>query len=373
METQRFSLKDQLFNETKVRYLAGLLAESNPLFLPKEFQSEVMSRLLQLELKDRIRWIAEVLSRHLDANPARAIAQIVAALPLPLTPYKTDDDFGDFIFAPFGEYVAQYGAQKEFVHIALPALREITMRFSMEDAMRMFLARFPQETLDAYLVWAHDPHYHVRRLVSESTRPFLPWSTRVLIPWEVRRELLTTLHADSARFVTRSVANHLNDEAKINPDGVLALLAQWQDAGVQKTTELAWMQKHALRTLIKRGHAGAFAQQGFADDAAKVTEFTVASATTRGSKMAMSITIEALVDSKLVVDYVLGFVKANGGLKEKVFKWKTFGAKAGESYQLHKSHHFKSDATTFTLYPGVHTVTVQINGVRLNTDEVTLQ
>jgi hypothetical protein len=43
--------------------------------------------------------------------------------------------------------------------------------------------------------------------------------------------LLDALHADPTRFVTRSVANHLNDIAKIAPERVLAPLADWKARG----------------------------------------------------------------------------------------------------------------------------------------------
>jgi 3-methyladenine DNA glycosylase AlkC len=50
------------------------------------------------------------------------------------------------------------------------------MRFSVEDAVRTFINKFPEETLRTLLAWADDEHYHVRRLCSEGTRPRLPWS-----------------------------------------------------------------------------------------------------------------------------------------------------------------------------------------------------
>jgi 3-methyladenine DNA glycosylase AlkC len=88
--------------------------------------------------------------------------------------------------------------------------------------------------------------------------------------------LLDALHADPTRYVTRSVANHLNDIAKIAPERVLATLADWKARGVQDARELAWMRKHALRTLVKQGHPGAMAALGYDPDApVHVVGFTV--------------------------------------------------------------------------------------------------
>jgi 3-methyladenine DNA glycosylase AlkC len=360
---EKFSLKDHLFNQTKVAYLAGLLQAAQSDFDSRGFEREVMSRLLQLELKDRIRWIAAVLERRLAGNVKLAIKHIVGALPPPLDHTKTDNDFGDFIFAPFGEYIVQHGAQRELLKVSLPALRELTMRFSMEDAMRTFLNEFQDETLLVYEQWVNDKNYHVRRLVSESSRPFLPWSKRVAIPWEVRARLLTTLHTDTTRYVTRSVANHLNDEAKVNPNGVIALLSAWKKAGKQDAKELAWMTRHALRTLVKQGNREALALLGFTSGGVTIAAFTVSPMQLRrGEVITLTLELTAEETQSVMIDYTIGFLKANGIQKEKVFKWKQVNTRKGETMTLHKRHHLKADATTFTLRPGEHTVAVQING-----------
>lgn len=360
---EKFSLKDHLFNETKVSYLANLLSSARTDFDSQEFKREVMSRLLTLELKDRIRWIAEVLERHLSSDVRKAIVHIVDALPPPLDHTKADDDFGDFIFAPFGEYIVRNGAKRELLKVSLSALRELTMRFSMEDAMRTFLAEFLDETLAVYEDWVSDKNYHVRRLVSESTRPFLPWSRRVAIPWEVRAKFLTLLHTDKTRYVTRSVANHLNDEAKIHPDGVIRLLQGWKNEGVQKPAELEWMTRHSLRTLVKQGNEDALAILGFTRGGVSISSFEVSPVQCkRGEVLTLTLLLEAVETGSVMVDYRIGFRKANGSIKDKVFKWKQLTLEAGEKIAFEKRHHLKADATTFTLYPGEQTVTIQING-----------
>jgi hypothetical protein len=211
---KKFSLKDHLFNRKKVEYLAGLFVVSDKKFKEKEFVEEVMTKLLKLELKERIVWIAQVLERYLPQDFSAASKVIVKALPAELDSSNTDDDFGDFIFAPLGEYVVRNGLSKKHLKDSFFVLHELTRRFSMEDAMRAFLNEFPKETLKVYAQWAKDKNYHVRRLVSESTRPFLPWSRRVGLKSVDTLPLLHLLHTDKTRFVTRSVANHLNDIAK---------------------------------------------------------------------------------------------------------------------------------------------------------------
>ncbi|MFM2423911.1 MAG: hypothetical protein RLZZ70_300 [Candidatus Parcubacteria bacterium] len=372
--TERFSLKDHLFNKERVAYLASLLAAADKNFDAKEFEREVMHTLLTLELKARIRWIADVLSRHLPTDYKKAVAVIVRALPPPLDPTKTDDDFGEFILAPFGEYVAKHGCTKERLALSLETLRELTQRFSMEDAIRYYLRAFPKETLRVMKQWVRDENYHVRRLVSEGTRPLLPWSGRVPLSSADTLPLLNILHADATRYVTRSIANHLNDIAKKEPAVVIDTLRQWQKLGKQNTHELAWMTKHALRTLIKQGHSDTLTLLGYNSATYTVDSFTIASSEIQaGDVLSFATTITATDDTNLLIDYVIHFVKKNGTTAPKVFKWKIVSLKRGESLELIKNHRLKADATTFTLYPGTHTVAVQINGVVVCKTDFTLR
>ncbi len=201
-----------------------------------------------LELKQRIVWIAESLEKHLPTHFPDAAKHILRCLPPPLDPNKTDDDFGDFIFAPLGEFVVRNGASLEYLDLSLATLKEITKRFSMEDAVRAFIREFPDETMQTLTGWVHDSNYHVRRLVSESTRPLLPWSGRIDLPPERTIALLNQLHADRTRYVTRSVANHLNDIAKNHPELVVQSLSDWHRQEKQHREELMWMTRHSLRT-----------------------------------------------------------------------------------------------------------------------------
>jgi 3-methyladenine DNA glycosylase AlkC len=212
---ERFSLKDHLFNADKVSYLGGLLEHGIPGFDRRRFETDVMAGLPELELKDRIDHIAQVLSGHLSQDFTTAADEIRASLPPPLDPTLTDNDFGDFILAPLGKYVENHGL--EHYETAMPLIRELTMRFSMEGPVRPFINERPEETMALFARWAEDENYHVRRLVSESTRPRLPWSPRIDLDVRAPLPLLDKLHSDPTRYVTRSVSNHLNDVSKIDP------------------------------------------------------------------------------------------------------------------------------------------------------------
>ena len=359
-----FSLKDHLFNREKVAYLAKLFASQNAEFSERAFVADVMKRLPSLELKQRIVLIAECLERHLPDDFPAAAAQITKSLPPPLDETKTDDDFGDFIIAPLGEYVVRNGLTREHLNLSLVTLKEITKRFSMEDAVRAFIRNFPSETVHVLSRWASDPNYHVRRLVSESTRPRLPWSGRIDLPFETTLSLLNTLHADPTRYVTRSVANHLNDIAKTHPDLVVKTLQAWREQARQQQSELQWMARHAVRTLIKRGHAESLSLLGF-NPKPKISVGQISIARKKlspGESLEFSFNVKALRDETLVIDYVIDFVKAGGKRASKVFKAAKLSLKKGETGAIRKKHKLHAQATTFKLYPGEHQLTIQVNG-----------
>ncbi len=258
-----FSLKDQLFNRNRIQYLARLFQDVDARFETNGFVRDCMRSLKQLELKERIVHIAMQLEQYLPDDFGLAAKRIISALPPRLDPTKSDNDFGDFIIAPLGEFVVRNGQVKKHLKLSLRTLKELTMRFSMEDSIRAFLNSFPKETMAELIKWSRDKNYHVRRLASEGTRPLLPWSKRLNVDIETPMPILDELFADPTRYVTRSVANHLNDIAKTRPALVVESLKKWKESGRQEPTEMRWMSKHALRTLVKQGHKQTLKFLGF--------------------------------------------------------------------------------------------------------------
>lgn len=359
-----FSLKDQLFNRERVEYLAGQFHSADSEFDRDGFVRDTMRSLTSLELKQRVVLIAEMLEKHLATDYRAAVKHLVASLPPPLDPTKTDDDFGDFIFAPLGEFVVRNGLAKRHLSLSLKTLKAITQRFSMEDAIRAFINEHPEPTLATLTKWSTDKNYHVRRLVSEGTRPILPWSKRLTIDVATPLPLLDTLHADRARYVTRSVANHLNDISKSQPELVLQRLERWAGQGGQDPRELRWMSRHALRTLVKQGHVDALRFLGFhASPKIEIDRFELQSTkVASGQAIDFAFSVKADRDESLLVDFVIDFVKANGKLAPKVHKLKQVQLRKGEATTIRKRHVLRANATTYRLYPGTHHLTLQING-----------
>ena len=359
-----FSLKDQLFNEVKVKRLAGEIRKVYPAFASKEFGKKVVSAFPEQELMERIFGIREALFEYLPKDYPEAVKIIIAALPPPLDPAKFDDDFGEFIYAPYSYYIAKYGCSKKHLKVSLKALEEITKRFSVEGALRDFLNEFPNETLAAVVIWSKAKNYHVRRLASEGTRPNLPWAKKITYNTKAMLPVLDTLHADSTRYVTRSVANHLNDVSKLDADLVIQTLKRWQKEKKQTEAELLFITRHALRTLIKDGHSEAQALLGFSSPKVAVKTMLAKKQLKVGETQSFTVTItnQSQESQSILVHYLIHFKKANGTNAPKVFLLgkKTLGPK--ETIALTKSHALRP-MTTRVLHSGEHHLEIKINGI----------
>ncbi|SLN34259.1 hypothetical protein PEL8287_01685 [Roseovarius litorisediminis] len=360
---QGFLLKDHLFNADSIGDLAAEFAAGLPGFDSACFYRDVMAGLAQRELMARLEWIADCLEPHLSAGFPEMADQLQAAMVPELDPDLQDDDFGRFIHAAPGILAVRHGLEHHRER-ALDLLYEATKRFSMEFYIRPFLNRWPEETLARLALWAEDENYHVRRLVSEGTRPRLPWAGKITIDPLAPMPLLDRLHADGTRYVTRSVSNHLNDIAKFAPDLVTGRLDLWREAGAQVPGELDWMTRHALRTLVKQGHEGALKLLGFRSDVpVRLTQLALESdQVAPGGALEMTVMLEAEEDCPVIVDYQIWFRRKDGNLAPKVFKLKQGQVAADKPLQLKKRHVLKANATTFSLYPGAHRVAVQVNG-----------
>jgi 3-methyladenine DNA glycosylase AlkC len=359
---EKVLMKDSLFNAQTVAQLAAEYAAAVEGFDTERFVREALGGFPERELMARMEWMADCLEGQLAHDFPTMADQLEAAMPVRLNPAAMDDDFGHFIHALPGILAVRHGLEDHRTR-AMTLLYEGTQRFTMEFYIRAFLIRWPQETLAQLADWARDENYHVRRLVSEGTRPRLPWAVGVGLAPEQTMPLLDMLHADPARFVTRSVANHLNDLSKGAADAVLARLEQWAAEGRQSAKELDWMRRHALRTLVKQGHAGALAALGYRRDAPVTGQIRIVDARVAiGGALEFEVVLEAAQDVPVLIDYRIGFARPNGKQGEKVFKLKTAKVIADKLLHIAKLHKFKAGASTFSLHAGAHSLTVQVNG-----------
>lgn len=362
--TEKVLLKDQLINKQKIVQIAGEIQRAYRPFKKEDFVRDVVAKFPELELKARISWITECLKKYLLRDYRRAVGMLVESLPEPNDPHLSDDDFGDFIYAAYAEYVAKYGCNEKNVYFSLNALYELTMRFSAEDAIRYFINAFPKQTLVKLSRWSKDSHYHVRRLCSEGTRPKLPWSQKITIPITAPLPILDILFSDRSRFVTRSVANHINDISKIDPNLAIDTLVKWKESGKQTPKEMDYIVRHALRTLIKHGNPKAMKLLGVSHEPnVTVSKIKVPAQLKMNSVLEFSFMIRAHEDVDIIADYIIYFQNRSGKLNgKKVFKLKQCSLTKNVTVTLTKRHMLREHMTTRKLFRGRHEIEIQING-----------
>ncbi len=350
-------------NPEVVKLLSSELRAVHSEFNQKTF-NRLSNQLAALELKARVRLIAQGLVTHLPSNYLDALQIILKVL--------ERDKLSGFALWPFSEYIGTQGL--EHFDESLEAMHRLTQKFTAEFSVRPFFLKDPERVLKTFRAFAQSSDHHVRRWVSEGSRPLLPWGEK--IPLFVRDPqhtlpLLELLKYDNELYVRKSVANHLNDISKHHPSVVIATLSQWKKtAPAEHKPKIAWITRHALRTLIKKGNPAALKLIGVSQTTQiSVKGFTLSKKSYRlGESMELSLRLLSTTKKpqKIVVDYVIHYMKANGSLSKKVYKWKTFEIKAGESQTLIKKHSLKK-ITTMKFYAGEHQVSVQINGVVMKT------
>ena len=165
------------------------------------------------------------------------------------------------------------------------------------------------------------------------------------------------------RYVTRSVANHLNDISKIDPALVVETLARWGESGQQAATEMAFITKHGLRSQIKQGNPQALTLLGFgAKPDITITHFSTSTPVVPvGTAFEFTLELRANKAQNLLVDYLMTFASDGKKQPQKVFKLKQLELEAGEVVQLKKRHPMRL-MTTRRLILGEHRIVLQVNG-----------
>ena len=249
---------------------------------------------------------------------------------------------------------------------ALALLAALTPRLTAEFAIRGLLDHNLDRALATIEGWTSSDNADVRRLASEGTRAFLPWSTRVRGLIDQPRAtlpIITALYRDPSEYVRRSVANHLNDLSRQNPAIVIETATAWLADPDDHTLRVV---SHGLRTLVKKGDPEALALLGFIPaesldiDGPILDSVTVPFGGT--ARFRISITNTGPVPARLAIDYLVHHSKANGLQTSKTFKLATVTLAAGERFDRIREHSFRA-ITTRRYYPGAHAIELQVNGV----------
>ena len=229
--------------------IADMISAVFPGFGEDAFVGACLDGYDELELVPRGRKISKTLRDYLPANYPAAIDILIASIGPRL---ETTEGHGmaPFLYLPHVCFVAEFGL--EHFEESMRAQYELTQRFSAEFSIRPFLERHTESTLARLEDWTNDSSPHVRRLVSEGTRPRLPWAPRLRDFQKDPRPVLALLELlkdDPDLYVRRSVANNLNDIGKDHPALLVETARRWL---VEASDERRWLVHHALRSAVKR-------------------------------------------------------------------------------------------------------------------------
>jgi len=353
--------------------IADMITAVWPGFDHQKFLDFVLPSYESLELMPRGWHMADGLHHALPDNYEKAIDILLASLP-PARAAQADgsatadregNTLAPFLFMPHTFFVARYGL--EHFEASMRAQYELTQRFTAEFSIRPFLLHHTEATLKRLQSWTTDPSEHVRRLVSEGTRPRLPWAPRLPAfqkdPAPVL-QLLEQLKDDPSLYVRRSVANNLNDIGKDNAVAMLATAKRWlQDETASPGR--AWIVKHALRVAIKNADPQALALMGYGSRAAvEILDAKISPQKVREGghvRLGCRIRSTAKHSQSLLIDFVVHYVKANGATRPKVFKLTQVDLGLGETLEVSKKLSL-APMTTRRHYSGIHKVELLING-----------
>jgi 3-methyladenine DNA glycosylase AlkC len=355
-----------LLNPARVRAAAERMRAVWPAFDASRFVRQANRGLEALEFKARAMQIADALVATLPEHFGEACDVIEASLAPPVEPGAAapegEPGLNGWIVWPLGEFVARRGLAEP--RRALAALHALTQRLTAEFAIRPFIVEHPALVFATLQRWTRDPSAHVRRLVSEGSRPRLPWGLRLkalVADPSPTLPLLAALQDDPSDYVRRSVANHLNDIAKDHPEVVVAWLHEHlPGAPVERRALL----RHASRTLIKQGHAEALGLWGTATPFEGSARLRLSPRRLRvGASLQLRLTLRSRSTQAqaLLIDYAVHHVKANGSTSAKIFKGWSLTLAPGETRTLEKNHSMRA-VTTRRYHAGRHAIEVRING-----------
>jgi len=381
------AFKDK-FNSTAIACLSRHIKAHYSDFESRHFERAATHNIASLELKERSNQIVAALLKYMPDDFSKATNILHQSLAEELPDEKLNFDSGEsgdsrdsgvsgWMLMPVADYITCRILQHPLQHhqLGMELLKACTKRFSAEFAVRPLLRDMPEQTMAYMYEWLSDPNLHVRRLVSEGTRPMLPWGVRLhafVDNPQLILPLLKQLRDDDSEYVRRSVANSLNDIAKHHPNLVADIAEKWWQEGNKNRIKLL---KHACRTLIKNGHPKVLLLLGYAPAKLSKVSLTLKhDEVPHGTHQEIELRLKNALNTpqKLLIDYVVYHQKANGSLLPKVFKWKSVDLAAKNASPdvssndtgelvVTKSHSFKA-VTTRKYYSGEHKIEILING-----------
>ncbi|MCT2535220.1 DNA alkylation repair protein [Aquibacillus koreensis] len=363
------ALKD-IYNENFLHGFAKKVHIAYPPFHSSTFVKDVMDHTWShLELKQRIRQITLTLGRHLPTDYAQALDVL----------YQIDEECQGFPYLFFPDFVEVFGQTEDNWDLSMDALKRFTSKSSSEFAIRPFLIREPERTIEVMKSWAKNPNEHVRRLASEGCRPRLPWGQALPMFKKdptLPLSILEMLKEDPATYVQKSVANHLNDIAKDNPSTVIETAYRWK--GISSQTD--WIIRHGCRTLIRKADPDVLALFGYTKIKQAKDLFSHISFSINPSDLEIGETTEIHYELDvhegdpvtIRLEYAIDFIKSRGQTSRKIFLLSNREVSGGNKISNRRKHSWK-DLSTRKHYKGPHRIVLLANGVEVAEDVVELK
>lgn len=236
----------ELFGANLAEILANKIVPVFPEFDSKKFIAAVDKQTAGHTYTRRIEIIAEELRAFLPEDYKKALGILMQILG-PENPAETGMFTNFYWLMPVGKFVQLYGL--DYYEESMAAIGEITKRNTGEYAVRPYIRKYPKAALKQMEAWARSDNFHLRRLASEGLRPKLPWAPKLdefVHDTTPVFAILELLKEDPVKFVQKSVANHLTDYLKVNPEPTRELLARWRTSNNPSTQ---WIIKHATRKI----------------------------------------------------------------------------------------------------------------------------
>ena len=339
-----------VYTKSYINKLASKIKEHYKKFDKKSFTKSIFDDSWEdLELKQRMRHIAINLHNHLPFSYEK---QLEILKPV-------SKDFSSFKAMFFQDFVEVFGLDD--YENSIKALETFTVDSSSEFAIRQFILKYENPTMNQMKDWTKSENEDLRRLSSEGCRPRLPWAislprfkqnpTKVL-------EIIENLKNDKSLYVRKSVANNLNDISKDNPYIVIEFVRK--NLGFSK--ELDWLCKHASRTLLKKGNKQILNLFGFLDSThIEIKDLVVDEKVSKGDFLNFSFVLESDQNlGNVRVEYEIEYMKAKAKTSKKIFMIFQGEVKV-KSKKFSKKQSFKN-MTTRKHYEGIHNISIVING-----------
>lgn len=355
-------MKNKYYNDTTLHELALRIKGVYDSFQVDDFICDIMDEVWDdLELKNRMRKITINLGKYLPNDYRQALAvidKVIEGFP---------EGLNDNSFIYFPDFVEVFGQDECHWELSIAAIERYTISSTAEFVVRAFILNNEERMMAQMAKWVAHENEHVRRLASEGCRPALPWGKALLNfkkdPSSVLK-ILEQLKADPSLYVRKSVANNLNDISKNHPDLIVKIAKDWYG----KNEYTNWIVRHGCRTLLKKGNKDVLEIFGFLNaDNVKIKKFIRNPAVILvGNDMNFSFVVSVKKTTKLRLEYGIDYVKASGKRSRKIFQISMITLKENQEKKYSKTHSFKN-LSSRVHYPGIHSITLIINGTERDT------